>query len=179
MVLSPQDAAGALREIEAAENRSAQLHGYERGSPQLILWGILWAIGYGLNDLFPSHGAAIWAAIVPIGLVASFLALRDAGHQLGWRYGAVVLTVATFFLTVFYVLWPVSPKQIAALFPLFVAAAYVIAGIWRGSRYVATGIAVAGLTLIGFVMVSQHFFLWMAGVGGIALMLAGIWLRRV
>jgi hypothetical protein len=179
MVLSPQDAAGALREIEAAENRSAQLHVYERSSPQLILWGILWAIGYGLNDLFPRYGSAIWAAIVPIGLIAGFAAVRDAGHQVGWRYGAVVLTAAAFFSAAFYVLWPVSPKQIAALIPLFVAAAYVIAGIWRGSRYVATGIAVAVLTLIGFVMVKEHFFLWMAGVGGAALILAGIWLRRV
>jgi hypothetical protein len=179
MVLSPQDAAGALREIEAAENRSAQLHGYERSSSQLVLWGILWAIGYGLNDLFSSRGAAIWAAIVPIGLVAGFVAVRGAGHQVGWRYGGVVLTVVAFFSVAFYVLWPVSPKQIAALIPLFVAAAYVVAGIWRGSRYVATGIAVATLTLVGFVMVRDHFFLWMAGVGGAALILAGTWLRRV
>jgi hypothetical protein len=179
MTFSPEDAAGALREIEAAENRSAQLHGYERSSPQLILWGILWAIGYGLNDLFPSRGGAIWAAIIPIGVIAGFAAVRDAGHRVAWRYGADALTAMAFFAAAFYVLWPVSPKQIAALIPLLVAAAYVTAGIRRGSRYIATGLAVAMLTLIGFGVLREHFFLWMAVIGGAALILAGVWLRRV
>jgi hypothetical protein len=143
----------------------------------------LWVVGYGLNDLFPAHGQAIWAAIVPVGLAAGFMAVRGGGHeagfQVGWRYGAVALTIAAFFFAAFFVLWPVSPKQIAALIPLFVAAAYVVAGIWWGGRYVATGMIVAALTLIGFVMVRDHFYLWMAGVGGTALILAGLWLRRV
>jgi hypothetical protein len=179
MVLSPQDAAGALREIETAQIRSATLHGYERSAPQLLLWGVLWVVGYGLNDLFPAYGGAIWAAIVPTGLVAGFVTLRRTGHAVGWRYGIVMLTFVAFFAGAFFVLWPVSPKQIAALIPLAVAGAYVVAGVWLGARYVATGIAVAALTLIGFVLLKAHFFLWMAGVGGASLILAGIWLRRV
>jgi hypothetical protein len=178
MVLSPQDAAGALRDIEAAQARSATLHGYARSSPQLLLWGVLWVIGYGLQDLFPAHASAIWGAVVPVGLIAGFAALRGAGHDVGWRYGAVIVTLVAFFAAVFFVLWPVSPRQQAALIPLGVAASYVIAGIWRGPRYVITGIAVAALTLAGFVLLKQHFFLWMAGVGGAALILAGIWLKR-
>jgi hypothetical protein len=47
-----------------------------------------------------------------------------------------------------------------------------------GPRYVTTGIAVATLTLTGFFLLKQHFFLWMAGVGGASLILAGIWLKR-
>jgi hypothetical protein len=179
MVLSPQDAAVALHDIEAAQARSAKLHGYTRGSPQLLLWGVLWAIGYGLNDFFPAYSGAIWGAVVPIGLIGGFVALRGTGHEVGWRYGAVALTLFAFFAAAFFVLWPISPRQSAALIPLVVAASYVIAGIWRGPRYVTTGIAVAALTLAGFVLLKQHFFLWMAGVGGASLILAGIWLRRV
>jgi hypothetical protein len=179
MVLSPQDAASALRDIETTENRSAQLHGYERSSPQLLLWGVLWIVGYGLNDLFPTYGSAIWSAIVPIGLIAGFVAVRASGHGVSWRYGAVALTFAAFFAAAFFVLWPVSPKQVAALIPLAVAAAYVVAGIWRGARYLTAGIAIAALTLFGFIMLREHFFLWMAGVGGTSLILAGLWLRRV
>jgi hypothetical protein len=178
MVLSSHDAAGALRDIEAAQAHSAKLHGYARSSPQLLLWGVLWVIGYGLQDLFPAHAGAIWGAIVPVGLIAGFAALRGAGHEVGWRYGAVALTLVAFFAAVFLVLWPVNPRQQAALIPLGVAAAYVIIGIWRGPRYVTTGIAVAALTLVGFFLLKQHFFLWMAGVGGAALILAGIWLKR-
>jgi hypothetical protein len=56
MVLSPQDAAGALSDIETAQMRSAKLYGYARSSPQLLLWGVLWVVGYGLNDLLPILG---------------------------------------------------------------------------------------------------------------------------
>src|SRR5258708_10101695 len=149
MVLSPQDAAGALRDIEAAQARSAQLHGYARSSPQLLLWGVLWVIGYGLQDLLPAHAGAIWGAIVPVGLIAGFAALRGAGHEAGLRYGAVAMTLVAFFAAAFFVLWPVSPRQQAALIPLVVAAAYVIIGIWRGPRYATTGKARAALALAG------------------------------
>ena len=178
MMPSPQDAAGALRDIEAAEARSEKLHGYARSSPQFLLWGVLWVIGYGLNDFFPAYSGTIWGAVVPIGLIAGFTALRGTGHEVGWRYGAVVLTALAFFAAAFSVLWPVHPRQIAALIPLGVAAVYVIIGIWRGPRYVTTGIAIAALTLLGFFLLKQHFFLWMAGVGGASLILAGIWLKR-
>jgi hypothetical protein len=48
-----------------------------------------------------------------------------------------------------------------------------------GTRYVVSGIAVAALTLAGFFLLKQHFLLWMAAVGGGAMILAGLWLRRV
>ena len=68
MTLSSNEAADALRDIAAAETRSQRAYGYQRGSPFLILWGILWAIGYGLTAAWPMRGYAIWAAILAIGL---------------------------------------------------------------------------------------------------------------
>ena len=37
----------------------------------------------------------------------------------------------------------------------------------------------SALTLIGFFFLKAHFFLWMAGVGSAALVLAGLWLKQV
>jgi hypothetical protein len=95
-----------------------------------------------------------------------------------WRYGAVALTLFGFFGATFFVMAPVSGRQIAAIIPLAVAAAYVVRGLWWGPRYVITGIVVAALTLAGFVLLKEHFLLWMAGVGGGALILAGLWLKQ-
>ncbi len=67
MSLSPQDAAAALHDIQAAERRSATLHGYRQGAPHLILWGVLWALGYGQTDLRPAYAQTIWAVVTPIG----------------------------------------------------------------------------------------------------------------
>ena len=51
-------------------------------------------------------------------------------------------------------------------------------GLWIGWRYTAIGIGIAVLTLVGFFLLPMHFLLWMAGVGGGALILTGLWLRR-
>jgi hypothetical protein len=179
MELSPQEAASALRDIESAQKRSETLRCYTRSSPHLVLWGILWVVGYGLTDFFPQHGRAIWAVIVAIGLVGGFAAMRQDGHAAGWRYGAVALTLIGFFCAIFAVLSPVNGRQVAAVIPLGLAAAYILVGLARGPRFVVTGLAVAALTLAGFFLLKHHFLLWMAGVGGAALILAGLWLRRV
>jgi hypothetical protein len=134
MALSPQDAADALLAIETTQRRSATLRGYERGSPYLILWGVLWAVGYGLSDFAPAHANAIWAAVVPIGLVAGFFARREAGRGMGWRFAAVAATVLGFFAATYFIMAPVSGRQVAAVIPLVVAAAYVLAGLWWGER---------------------------------------------
>jgi hypothetical protein len=178
MTLSPQDAAAALHDIHAAEARSATLREYQRAAPHFIIWGILWAVGYGLSDVFPLHANAIWAVIVPIGVLAGVVAMRGGRSTLGWRYAAVMVSILAFFAASVLVLAPVTGRQVAALIPLFVALMYVLRGIWAGPRYIVAGVAIAALTLAGFVLLRDHFSLWMAGVGGAALILAGLWLRK-
>jgi hypothetical protein len=183
MPLTPQDAAAALDDIKQAERRSTTLHGYRRGAPHLILWGVLWAVGYGLTDRWPGQAQTIWAIVVPIGIVGGF-AIERARHNpakpvVAWRHAVVAATLCAFFFATFYVMAPVSGRQVGAFIPLFVATAYVLASVWLGLRYAIAGIAVAVLTLAGFVLLGPHFVLWMAGVGGGALILAGLWLRRV
>jgi hypothetical protein len=183
MPLSPQDAAAALHDIEQAEQRSVRLHGYRQGSPHLILWGVLWAVGYGLTDLWPAHAPTIWAIVVPTGIVGGFIILRAARSGAKrvdvWRYCAVATTLGAFFSATFYVMGPVSGRQVSAFIPLFVATVYALASVWLGWRYAIAGVALAILTLAGFALLGRHFPLWMAGVGGGALVLAGLWLRRI
>jgi len=179
MALSREDAAAALRDIKLAEARSARLDDYQRAAPHFLIWGVLWVVGYSLSNFYPRHVAAIWAVIVPIGIATGLAAMRARGSGLGWRYGAAAAATFAFFFAVFAVMWPVSDRQIAAFIPLFVALAYVLRGIWSGVRHVVAGVLVAALTLAGFFLLEQHFSLWMAGVGGGSLILAGVWLRRV
>lgn len=178
MSLTPQDASLALHDIAQAESRSAMLRGYEHAAPHLIAWGVLWAIGYGLTNFFPLHANAIWSVVIPIGVLADVAAMRGARPGT-WRYLAATGAAFGFMLALFAVMAPVSGRQIAAVIPLFVALIYVLRGIWAGPRHVVAGAAVAALTLAGFFLLTAHFLLWMAVVGGGALILAGLWLRRV
>ena len=73
---------------------------------------------------------------------------------------------------------PLSHRQIGAFIPLVVAAGYALRGIWGGTRFFVAGGAIAILVLVGYFLLPGYFDPWMAAVGGGALVLAGIWLRR-
>jgi hypothetical protein len=182
MTLSPRDAADTLRDIAAVESRSQRVYGYQRGSPYLILWGILWTIGYGLTAVWPQRGNAVWIAITAIGLAASFaVGLRshtDAAARRRWMFPGIALIVFVFIGATLAVMAPVSPKQVGAFVPLVVAFGYALRGIWGGLRFVVAGAAIAILVLAGYFLLAAYFDWWMAAVGGGALVLAGIWLRR-
>ena len=117
MTLSPEDAATTLRDIESAQARSATLRGYQRAAPQFLIWGLVWALGYSLSAAYPRHTNAIWAVLVPAGIVAGFFAMRGASQSFAWRYGAIALAFFVFFAATFFVMAPVSGRQIAAFIP--------------------------------------------------------------
>jgi hypothetical protein len=179
MALSRQDAAAALHDIERAQARSACLEDYHRAAPHLMIWGVLWAVAYTLNDIYPLRAAAIWSVVVPIGVIAGLLAMRQGRNERTWRYAAMIGAIFIFVVATVVVIWPVNARQVAAFIPLLVALTYVLKGIWSGTRYVGLGIAVSAFTLLGFFLVKGHFYLWMAVVGGGSLILASLWFRRV
>ena len=179
MQVSPQEAAQALEAIASTESRSATLRGYRGAAPHLLLWGLLWAVGYGLTELMPQRAGAIWSVIVVVGIAAGTLMMfRKADRSDAWRFAAVWATLVVFCAATFAIMPPTDGRQVAAFVPLVIAATYVTAGIWFGSRYVVAGLAVAALTLGGFFLLREYFLLWMAVVGGGALLLAGFWLSR-
>jgi|SRR5215475_2903928 len=179
MDLSRRDAAAALHDIEQAQARSANLEDYLRAAPHFMIWGVLWAVAYSLNDIYPVHARAIWSVVVPIGVIGGLLAMRQGWYERTWRYAAVMGAIFIFAGATFVVMWPVNARQVAAFIPLLVALTYVLKGISGGIRYVGLGVAVSAFTLLGFFLLKHHFFLWMAVVGGGSLILASIWLRRV
>ena len=198
MTLSPDEAAGALRDMAAVETRSRRVYGYREASPHLILWGVWWAVGYGLTEPWPQRALAIWIAIIAIGLSADFaISLSSASRRdaqadrvadptrlpevarLSWIFPGSVLTAFAFIAATLTVMAPVTGRQISAFIPLVVAASYAVVGLWQGLRFIVAGMVIAGLTLGGFFLVPAHFALWMAGVGGGALILAGCWFRGV
>jgi hypothetical protein len=180
MTLSHDQAEDTLRAIADAQGRSARAYGYELASPHLIMWGLLWAVGYGATAFSPRQASIIWVSVVAIGLGASFFIVlrRASGTVVGARLAPIALTAFAFTAAVIAVMAPRSGTQIGALIPLVLAAGYALLGIWRGSRFTIAGIIIAALTLGGFFLLRAHFNLWMAAVGGGSLVLAGFWLRK-
>jgi hypothetical protein len=182
MALSSQQAAEALRDIEAVGNRSSQLYRYRRAAPMLILWGVIWLVGFGLTDLAPAQANYFWAPLDIVGVAGCIWMGRNPSAEksasTSWRWLASIASIFAFYIVVQILFQPVTGRQAAALVALIVALFYLLAGIWLGTRFAVSGILLAVLTLSGYFMLTSHFYLWMAVVGGGALMLAGLWLRR-
>lgn len=182
MTIPPEQAAESLHDIERAERHSAALYGYRKASPHLFLWGAIWVAGYAVSFLRP-EGWFVWLALVPVGIVASFWishGTKSSRGGFGWRYAATAVAIFLFITAVFAILPIKSGEQPGAFIALLVALFYVMLGLWRaGTRMALLGLAVGALTVGGYFGLSQYFLLWMAGVGGGALILGGVWLRQV
>lgn len=184
MPIPHEEAADALRNIEEAQQQSAKAYHYQRFSPHLFLWGVIWILGYTANYFRPSL-SLIWVVLVAVGLIGSFLlgarrASARAGASHGRKYGATAVAIFLFITALFALLPPKSQAQVGAFFPILVALFYALIGIWTGgTRIVLLALALGALTIAGYFWLPQYFLLWMAGVGGGALILGGVWLRRI
>lgn len=181
MPLSPEEAAQTLRELERTGHRSVELRGYAGAAPHFILWGLVWACGYGLSDYFPEHRNLIWGPLVFAGSIGGFiLGWMNAPNYstFDWRFVGVAGTVAGFFIATSVIMAPLEPRQIDAFIPVIFAVIYTVAGLWLGNRFTICGLVLGFMTLLGFFLAGSHFGLWMAAVGGGILVLTGLWLRR-
>jgi hypothetical protein len=188
MSLTPGEAADSLKEIQRTQSRSASARGYANSSPFLIMWGVIWMIGYGTSDLAPRYSNGAWLLLIIAGFLGSMAIGRarakggdphpGMNSKAGWRFAAMFIAIGVFITATYSIFGSATTAQQAAFSPLIVSLAYVIMGIWKGLRLAVTGIAIAALTLGGFFLLHQHFLLWMAVVGGGALVLGGLWLRK-
>ena len=179
MPVTQQDAAEALSMVEQAERRSSILRGYRFAAPHLLLWGGVYFAAYGYGYFQPERSWLAWAVLVPAAVVGDILIDRRTPG--GLTSGVFARLFATFLALVAataVIMRPHDPRQMAAFIPLLVAAAYIVLGMWTGRRVLLTGVSLGVLTLVGFFVLPGIFMLWMAAVGGGALVFGGLWLRQ-
>lgn len=178
MSVTHEDATEALRLIAEAGQRSTMLRGYQSAAPHLILWGGIYAAAYTFGYFRPYQAGLAWAVLIPAATIGDVLIARRDHGRINWAvFLGLFATFLAFISATALVMQPHDPRQMAAFVPLVVAAAYVVLGIGVGRRLVFTGLALGVLTLVGFLALPSIFMLWMAVVGGGALVLGGLWLR--
>lgn len=182
MTISKDDAARALGAIDQARGRLRETTAYGHASPFLIVWGLVWLGADLLTQFAPGFGMA-WPACVAAGVVASVaIGMRmgaKGGGGMGWRTGATWAVVMAMVVSIFLVIPVTSAREVHSVFGLVFGFAYVIIGLWMGWRMAALGVALVGLTLVGFYAVRGGYALYMGVVAGGALILGGVWLRRL
>lgn len=192
MPLTPEEAALHLKEAESAISRSAHAYRYATSSPHLILWGVIWVIGYLATAVLPAYGHMVWIALIAFGCIGSMYlgrhcAVRNrvetAPKKSGWlafgRGLTLVVSIFAFMCAVYAIFGPPNGMQMAAFPALLVGQIYICIGLFGlGTRIAITGAAIFVLTLVGYFLLAPYFLPWMAFVGGGALIVSGFWLRK-
>lgn len=187
MPLSPGQAAAALEEIDRTERRTHMAKGYSLASPYLILWGLIWILGYGACAVLPpERWGLVWLPLAGAGTLASMaIGVRSRARSGGGKLvssgqtAVMGLAIFVFIGAVYYLFRPTSPLPYL-IFPSFVAGlAYTLAGaVARMPRFVWIGVGIFLLTLAGYVAAPQWSAIWVAIAGGGGLLLGGLWLQK-
>jgi FtsH-binding integral membrane protein len=183
MSIDAKEAASALSDIDSIARRVRQSTIYNLASLMLIMWGGLTFAGYLVTWLTPHYAGYAWLAVYVAGIagtvvISAFNRARSGIRTFDFRmFAAFVLFVA---FGIFASVWlgHFTPRQLGTFWPVYFMLFYTIAGLWVGQAFVAIGLSIIALTLIGYFFIGNAFDLWMAFVNGGGLVLGGLWMRR-
>ena len=192
MNVSRDEAQRALDEIGRADTRMSQLSTYADISPMIVLWGLIWLAANAITEFRPELAGRAWLVGIVIGTpLTVFFTVRQARRRgarirqaggdpraLGNRFALVGAIGFAFFASMMTIVGPLNARQGDAFISLFFAFAYAIGGIWGGWRLILVGAVTAAAVVFGYLVLKEHFFLWMGVVGGGALIVGGLWLRK-
>src|SRR5882757_116816 len=183
MTIDPTDAASALTDIESIVRRVRQSRIYNFSSLMLIMWGALVFAGYVTSYIWPRTGGLHWIVLDLIGLAGSLAIGASTRQRTGVNTFNTRFLAASVLLVVFGCILSIGvghlrPRQMDAFWPIYFMMVYSIVGLWFGYAFVAIGVGITALTLIGYFFAGDWFNLWMAGVDGGGLVLGGLWMRR-
>lgn len=185
MQVDQASARDALDHVAEVEARTVQAAIYGASSAILMLWGVVVAIAYLLNQIAPAMTGPTWlgawaSAFAGTALISWRWKRRSpAQHRTAMRFVWAQVVLILFGFLFLWLLAPASPRQVAAFFPLIFMMGYMIAGLWLGRFFILCGILVSALTVIGYLYSGPWLPLWMAFANGGALIAGGLYLRKV
>ncbi len=181
-MIDSKQAGEALLEINDISNRVRQSFIYDVSSQMTILWGALVLGGNLVTYFTPRYADYAWMAVYVLGISGWFLLgvvgyAKTRVHTFDIRMLAAILLFFAFGFFVTGVLGHFTPRQLGTFWPLYFMLVYAVAGLWFGMAFVAIGVVIAALTLVGYFFIGAAFPLWMAFVNGVGLIVSGLWMR--
>jgi len=182
-MIDSKQAAAALNDIDDIVQRVRQSQIYNLASLIMICWGVLVFAANVATWLWPWYANYIWPAaniggVAGTVVIGALLHIRTRVRAVDGRVVAAYVLFYAFGYFCSEVLGHLGPRELGAFWPIYFMLFYVLAGLWFGRAFVALGLAITVLTLIGyFYVLGGAFLLWMAVVNGCGLVLGGLWMR--
>jgi hypothetical protein len=181
-MIDSTEASKALSDIDDIVRRVRQSQIYNLASLIMILWGVLVFAGNVATWLWPWQGYYIWISVDVAGILGTLAVSAFTYPRTGVRtFNVRMLVTYLLFLAFGYfcsMLGHFTPRQQGTFWPIYFMLFYSIAGLWFGYAFIAIGLGISALTLVGYYYIGAAFPLWMAFVNGGGLILGGLWMRR-
>jgi len=190
------EAQAALTEIDRVIARTRTAIAQGPSAPILFLWGSIWMVADATTQFHPQALQWLWWVLDLIGVLGTWWLARRHRVRVkrpgAWRYGVfwgVIFFYAILWMNLLVpVKWPETAQQwvsfeptfrrLTAYFHTIPMFAYVIGGLFAGRFFIALGLLVTALILVGFCWVPDYFYLWLAITGGGSLILSGVFIRK-
>jgi hypothetical protein len=181
-MIDSKEAAAALSDIDDMVARVRQSRIYDQASQIAIISGALVFAGNIANYFAAHYAFFIWPTVNILNVVAvvviSLPGPKRVARTFDFRVLAAFLLFFAFGIFCAVVLGHFGPREMGTFWPIYYMLFYCIAGLWFGRAFLAIGLAITILTLIGyFFITSAAFLLWMAVVNGGGLIVSGLWMR--
>jgi hypothetical protein len=182
-MIDRRQAAEALSDIDDIVGRVRQSRLYDLNSRIMVLWGVLVFAGNVATWIWPRYGGYIWISVDIVGVAGlAAISVLNYSRTRVRTFDVRTLVVFVLFLAFGYfcanVLGHFTARQQGTFWPIYFMLFYTIAGLWFGYAFIAIGVGITVLTLIGYYYIGEAFPLWMAFVNGGGLILGGLWMRR-
>jgi len=187
MNLSHDEAQAALNDIYQA---TAQAHHLLKAwLYSILVCGIVWTVAFAVAQWQPL--TPVWSAgeTILVGVVCSFLFAQRLTPVVrftpGSRSAFLHSRIPIFYgiLYAFFVLWQfmldLTTMQVAALWITVVMLATITTGLLLQQRlFIVSGLGVTVMTALGYWLVPDYFWLWIAGFAGLPLIVVSLYLLR-
>ena len=190
MNISDEEARNSLDQIQAVATRTRKTIAASYDSGLLIMWGLIWIAAFLGTHFFLAWVWHIWMGLCGIGSIVtlwvSWRQLRlanpikiPATEKIGWRIFWFWSLLFVYMFIWLSILRPRHGIQLNAFMCTTIMFAYVVSGLWFKSYHMLwLGIVVTCITLVGFYLIPPSYYcLWMAAMGGGALMGTGLYIR--
>jgi hypothetical protein len=187
MNISPTEAEEALTAIQTMVRKTRRSISSSGAYAFLIVWGCVWLFGFLTSHFIHSETAGyIWMGLDILGgALSAVIGIRMNQNIRSPSATATGKRIAWFWLLLFLyctaaigVAWPLDGKTLAMFIIFFVMVGWMAMGLLLSFFSIWLGLVISALALIGYFLLPDIFYVWMAILGGGGMIALGIYIRN-